>query len=278
MLHKNFACLASLFLLLATVSCGPDNKADSEKSAEEIKEDKAEWQYASLPISHQKWDDLLKAHVDDEGRVDYKGMAEDETKLDEYLALLSNTPVVKGEWTEDQEMAYWINAYNAYTVKLILKNYPVKSIEDIKSDAQGKSAETPWDISFFKIGGEDFDLNKIEHGTLRKRFESDPRYHFALVCAAKSCPDLRQEAYVPEILDEQLRDQGMKFINNSAKNKITDASNAKLSPYFDWYKKDFQRGDDTVVDWVNEYANVKLNKDANVTYMDYDWSLNEQEK
>lgn len=185
---------------------------------------------------------------------------------------------MKDEWTEAQQMAYWINAYNAYTVKLILNHYPVKSIKDIGPGFQVTFVNTPWDIKFFEIGDKKYDLNKIEQGTLRKRFKDDPRFHFALVCAAKSCPDLQKEAYIPEILDEQLRDQGKQFINNPAKNKIISANEAQLSPYFDWYKKDFKRGDDTVVDWVNEYATTELNKDAKITYMDYDWSLNEQEK
>jgi hypothetical protein len=279
MLSTNHVRLTALLLVLFVASCNTsDNKPDSEKTAEEVKEKKEEWKYASLPISHQKWDDLLKAHVNDEGRVDYKGMAKDEAKLDEYLALLSNTPIVKDEWNEDQQMAYWINAYNAYTVKLILNHYPVKSIKDIGPETQVVFINTPWDIKFFEIGDKKYDLNKIEQGTLRKRFKDDPRFHFALVCAAKSCPNLRNEAYVPEILSKQLDDQGRHFMNNPAKNKIIDANHAKLSPYFDWYKKDFKRGDDSVVEWVNKYSDVKLNKGAEITFMDYDWSLNEQEK
>lgn len=279
MLLTNYARFAALLLLFFAASCNTsENKPDSEKTSEEVKDKKEEWKYASLPISHQQWDDLLKAHVNDEGRVDYKGIAKDEAKLDEYLALLSNTPIVKDEWNEDQQMAYWINAYNAYTVKLILNHYPVKSIKDIGPETQVVFINTPWDIKFFEIGDKKYDLNKIEQGTLRKRFKDDPRFHFALVCAAKSCPNLRNEAYVPEILSKQLDDQGRHFMNNPAKNKITDANHAKLSPYFDWYKKDFKRGDDSVVEWVNKYSDVKLNKGADITFMDYDWSLNEQEK
>lgn len=278
MLIKNNVASLSLLMILALASCNnSNNKPDSEKTAEEVQDKKEEWKYATLPISHQKWDDLLKAHVNDKGRVDYPGMAKDEAKLDEYLALLSNTPVEKDEWTEAQQMAYWINAYNAYTVKLILNHYPVKSIKDIGPDTQVTFVNTPWDIKFFEIGDKKYDLNKIEHGTLRKRFKDDPRYHFALVCAAKSCPNLRNEAYIPEVLDKQLDDQGRQFINNPAKNKVIDAKNAKISPYFDWYKKDFKRDDDSVVEWVNKYSDVKLNKGANITYMDYDWSLNGQE-
>ncbi len=122
-----------------------------------------------------------------------------------------------------------------------------------------------------------YDLNKIEHGTLRKRFKDDPRYHFALVCAAKSCPRLRDEAYVPELLDKQLDDQGKTFLNTKSKNEVVSANKAILSPYFDWYAKDFKRGDDSVVEWVNQYSTTKLNKGADITYKDYDWSLNEQE-
>jgi hypothetical protein len=270
---KHYVHWACIILLMSVVGCNTAEKTDSEasKADEDKTEKKDEWQYATSPVSHRKWDELVKAYVSEQGMINYKGMKQDEAKLDEYLTLLSSTPVKKGEWTEDQQLAYWINAYNAYTVKLILNHYPLQSIKDIKSEA-----ETPWDIGFFEIGGKKYTLNEIEHQTLRKQFETDPRYHFALVCAAMSCPRLRTEAYIPEILDEQLDDQGRIFIAASSKNEIVSAEKAVLSPYFDWYAKDFKQGDESVIGWVNKFSDTKLNKDVDISYKDYDWSLNEQ--
>ncbi len=274
MLLKNCAWFSALFLLLFTASCDTSkDKPDSETATEKSSDEKEDQKNDASPVSHQKWDKLVKDHVNEQGMINYKGMKQNEAQLDEYLALISKTPVKKDEWTKVQQMAYWINAYNAYTVKLILNHYPLKSIKNIKSQA-----ETPWDISFFEIGGKKYNLNEIEHGILRKQFETDPRYHFALVCAAMSCPRLRTEAYVPEKLDEQLNDQGKIFMATKSKNEIMSADKATISPYFDWYAKDFQQGDATVVSWGNEYSETKLNKGAKITYMDYDWSLNEQKK
>ncbi len=131
---------------------------------------------------HAIWSELVKRFVSKNGFVDYKGFKNNETKLDEYLALLSfHTP--SNDWTDQQKLAYWINAYNAFTVKLILKNHGVASIKDIKTDS------SPWKIPFFKIGSEEFTLDKIEHEILRKQFQ-EPRIHFSIVCASFSCPKL----------------------------------------------------------------------------------------
>ena len=116
-------------------------------------------------------------------------------------------------------MAYWINAYNAYTIRLILNHYPVKSIKDIGSSIQIPFVTTPWADKFFSIGGEKMSLDNIEHGTLRKKYD-DPRIHFALVCAAMSCPRLRNEAYAAARLDAQLDDQGRDFLGNPAKTSL----------------------------------------------------------
>ena len=104
-------------------------------------------------------------------------------------------------------MAFWINAYNAYTIRLVLDHYPVSSIKDIGSKIKIPFVTTPWAAKFFSIGGEKMSLDNIEHGTLRKNY-NDPRIHFALVCASISCPRLRNEAYTAAALEKQLDDQG----------------------------------------------------------------------
>lgn len=226
----------------------------------------------ATPPSHKIWNDLLKKHVDNKGFVDYKGMIKDKATLDKYLDLLSNNAPAKS-WSDDEKMAYWINAYNAFTVKLIVKHYPVKSIKDIGSSIQIPFVNTPWQYKFFTIGGEEMKLDQIEHKILRKDFD-DPRIHFALVCASYSCPRLRNEAYTPEKLDKQLDDQAKYFLANKTKNSITP-DKLQLSKYFTWYKGDFTKKM-SLIDYLNQYAPVKINKGASISYKDYNWSLNEQ--
>ncbi|MGR3812066.1 DUF547 domain-containing protein [Jiulongibacter sp. NS-SX5] len=227
---------------------------------------------SATPISHSDWDALLKKHVSSSGYVNYGGFKADEAKLDAYLKKVSsNAPA--SSWSANEKLAYWINAYNAFTVKLILDHSGenIKSIKDIGSTIKIPFVNTPWDIKFINIGGEEMDLNNIEHGIIRKKF-NEPRIHFALVCAAKSCPPLRNEAYTASKLVSQLNDQGVKFLNDVSKNEVS-ANEMKLSKLFNWYGGDFKKKG-TVREWVNKYAKVKANADADISYKDYDWSLN----
>jgi hypothetical protein len=220
--------------------------------------------------SHQQWDNLLKKHVNASGMVNYKGFQKDKTGFDDYLKLLSdNAP--QSSWSQNEQKAYWINAYNAFTVSLILQKYPVKSIKDIAGKIY--KINTPWDIKFINIGGKKYDLNNIEHGILRKKFD-DPRIHFALVCAAMSCPRLRNEAYTGAKLDAQLEDAGKEFLNDKSKNNITAAS-AELSKYFSWYKSDFTKNG-SLADFINKYSQTKITANTKISSLNYNWSLNEQ--
>ena len=227
---------------------------------------------AAGPIDHSGFDRLLKKHVSERGAVSYQGFKADEAVFNQYLALLSKNPPASGLAKADQ-MAYWINAYNAYTIRLILDHYPVQSIKDIGSKIKIPLVTTPWAIKFFSIGGQKMSLDEIEHSVLRKKY-NDPRVHFALVCASVSCPRLRNEAYIGTQLERQLDDQGRDFMNNPAKNKITKDA-AQLSKYFDWYKGDWSKNGQSVALWVNKYSATKLNKGAKITYLDYNWGLNE---
>jgi len=220
-------------------------------------------------IAHSLWDALLKKHVALSGSVDYKGFMADKNQLQQYLDLLSNNPPAKNWSTEDQ-LAYWINAYNAFTVKLIIDHYPVQSIKKI--DGTLPIIKSPWDIKFFKIGGIDFDLNTIEHVILRKQFE-EPRIHFAINCASVSCPNLRKEAFTAAVLETQLEEQATIFINNPIKNKISK-DRLQLSPLFDWFKSDFTKEQDLLA-FLQPYTTVSLHSDIPLEYLDYDWNLNE---
>ena len=148
--------------------------------------------------SHELWNELLKKNVSVDGKVNYKGFISESDKLGKYLTLLSANKPEEKTWTATEQKTFWINAYNAFTIKLIIDNYPVKSINDVSKG----NAKSPWDIQFIKIGNETLSLNTIEHEKLRKTF-GDARFHFALVCAAKSCPILLNEAYTSDKLEQQ---------------------------------------------------------------------------
>ena len=224
-------------------------------------------------VSHEGLDRLLQKYVNDQGMVNYKGLQADRSSLKSYLSMLeSNAP--QSSWTRDQKLVYWINAYNAYTLDLILEHYPVKSIKDIGSTIKIPFVSTAWDVKFINIGGEEYDLNNIEHGIIRKEFD-EPRIHFALVCAAVSCPKLQNRAYVPEKLDAQLTKAAKEFLANPEKNSFKNANKATLSKLFNWYGGDFKKNG-TLVEYINKYAPTQLDKKANIAWMDYNWNLNEQ--
>ncbi len=229
--------------------------------------------FSQSGVSHNAFDQLLQKYVDDEGMVNYKGLKAERSELKSYLSTLENNAPRK-TWTRDQKLAYWINAYNAYTLELILEHYPVESIKDIGSTIKIPFVSTAWDIKFINIGGEEYDLNNIEHGIIRKDFD-EPRIHFALVCAAVSCPKLQNRAYLPEKLDAQLTKAAKEFLSNSAKNRFKNENQATLSKLFNWYGGDF-KNDGTLIEYINKYAPTKLSKNADIDWMDYNWKLNEQ--
>lgn len=223
--------------------------------------------------SHEIWNGLLKKHVSSKGNVNYKGFITDSSLLVKYLNLLSATVPDEKTWSANEQKAYWINAYNAFTVKLIIKSYPVKSIKDVGAKMQIPFVNTPWDIKFIKIGKDVYDLNNLEHSKLRKKF-GDARVHFGLVCASKSCPILPNEAYTAEKLEAQLETQAKVFLSDKTRNDVS-ADSPKLSKIFDWYSMDFKSKGVSLIDFINKYAPVKINANAKVSYLTYSWNLNE---
>ena len=225
---------------------------------------------AMPPVSHQIWDAMLHQYVGENGFVNYKAWLEDTTRLQDYLSTLAASHPQK-TWSKVEQKAYWINAYNAYTVKLVLDHFPVSSIKDIKSGIP--FVNTVWDIKFINIQGQVYDLNNIEHGILRAYFK-DGRLHAALNCASFSCPRLRNEAYVAERLDEQLDDAMRTFINDPLRNRISSNS-AELSSIFKWFSGDFKADAGSVRKFVNRYSATPIQSNTDITYIEYDWSLNE---
>lgn len=218
-------------------------------------------------INHKDWTRLLQKHVTEEGKVNYKGFQEDIASFNSYLNVLSDNAPGRN-WSDEDKIAYWINVYNAFTVKLILDHYPLESIKDISLGLT--MINSPWDIKFFKIGGIDFDLNTVEHEILRKEF-TEPRIHFAINCASFSCPKLRTEAFESDKLEEQLEDQAKGFLFNIDKN-ILNSDPIKLSKIFDWFESDFA-GAGGVPTFIKKYKS-DFDVASTISYLDYDWSLN----
>ena len=221
-------------------------------------------------VSHELFTGLLKSYVDRDGLVNYKGFEKEHAVFQQYLDQLRANPPAKN-FSESEKLAYWINAYNAFTIELILQYKPDTSIKDIGSKIQVPFVNTPWQIDFIEVNGEKINLDDIEHGIIRKQF-NEPRIHFALVCASISCPNLRNEAYTAEKLEQQLDDQAKKFINDPTKNKM-GKQRSVISKIFDWYGGDFKK-EGTLIEFLNRYSDVKIQVDAEVEYMDYDWKLN----
>jgi len=220
-------------------------------------------------MKHDNWSILLKKYVTEIGQVNYKGFIQDSVLFQSFLDDLSQHPP-GNNWNEKEKIAYWINAYNAFTVKLIIDHYPLKSIKEIGDGLP--MVNSPWDIKFFKIGNIDFDLNTIEHEILRKEFK-EPRIHFAINCASFSCPKLRNEAFMAEVLETQLNDQTQQFINNPDKN-IISKNKLELSKIFDWFKSDFTK-EKSLLQFLKPYLKIDVSNNPSIEHLVYDWRLNE---
>ena len=222
----------------------------------------------SATFDHSAFDALLKAHVDDEGFVDYPGLKDDRGKLDAYAKTIADAPF--DDLGRDEKLALLLNAYNAFTLQLILDHYPVKSIKDI---------DKPWDQRDFTFAGEKVTLNEMEHRRIRPKF-AEPRVHFALVCAAFSCPKLRNEAYTGDKLDAQLQDQSDYSMTHPRWLQL-DGESLKLTSIMDWYGGDFDKTVGSPLKFAAEHNEkvkklVDAGKKPGVGFLNYDWSLNSQ--
>lgn len=241
--------------------------------------------------SHRDWDALLKRHVvliagGNASQVRYAELARDRSALKTYLDALSAVPEAQfNAWPRAQQMAFLINAYNAFTVELILAHYPVKSIKDIGSDL----FDNRWKMKFFRLLGQDASLDRIEHDILRKpgRYD-DPRVHFAVNCASVGCPMLREEAYLAGRLEAQLEQQAVRFLSDRSRNRVSAQGKLELSKIFDWFKEDWSGRHAAIPSlerYLAKYASLltenpehrRLVADgrAPLTFLDYDWSLND---
>ncbi len=226
-------------------------------------------QVLAFDHSHKVYDVILKKYVVN-GRVDYKSLKA-ETSLKGYLYSLSAVTMAEyNGYSKEQKLAFLINAYNAFTIQLILDNYPLKSIRNI-----GILPLAAWKKEFFTLLGEERSLGWIEHEKLRKDFD-EPRIHFAIVCASIGCPPLVNEAYSPEKLEGQLQSVKDNFLNDSVKNRYeTETNTLYLSSIFDWFKDDFSKKGN-LIDFIQSSMKAKIGKDPKIKYTYYDWILNEK--
>jgi len=225
--------------------------------------------WTSGAVDNSVYAELLKKYVKEDG-VDYQGFKNEESKLGQYLKVLEKTE--PGKLSRNEQFAFYINAYNAWTIKLILSGYPgVKSIKEL-----GGIFKSPWKKKLARIDGDRVTLDHLEHGILRPRYK-DPRVHFAINCASKGCPPLRSEPYMGDVLNQQLDEMTRAFINDPRRNRV-EGKKLYVSRIFKWFKEDF--GND-IVGFFQEYVQGDLKKelDSNreeieVEYLSYDWSLN----
>jgi hypothetical protein len=231
---------------------------------------------ADFDHGHPAFAKILAAHVTN-GVVDYASLKAAPSELRSYLTALSEVP--RGEfdkWSREQRLAFLINLYNAATLQLIVDHYPVPSIRKIGSLLKG-----PWKQEVVGFQGGRITLDRLEHELIRPVF-SEPRIHFALVCAARSCPPLRSEPFVAGRLGAQLDDQARVFLAQSDKNRIDRAAKTLwLSPIFDWYGSDFTQDGRSIVDYVADHLPASDASDLKrggfrVRHTEYDWTLNDR--
>ena len=249
--------------------------------------------FAQFDQSHKAFDDLLKKHVTyitngSASQVSYAGFLQDRAALKEYLDAVSAVPEASYKsWNKNQQLAFLINAYNAYTIELILTKYPnLKSIRDL-----GGTFSKPWSLKFFNLFGKETNLDNIEHDMIRAEgVFNDPRIHVAVVCASIGCPMLRNDVFTGDKIDAQLDDAMSRFFSDRSRNRYnSESKKLEVTKLLDWYKKDFTKGykgfasveavlgkyADKLADDPAARAEIKAGKIA-ITHLDYNWNLNDK--
>ena len=225
---------------------------------------------------HRQWTAILDDYVRN-GAVDYRGLADHgQPALQAYLDELAAASPNESDWTREERMAFWVNAYNAFTIRLILDHYPLTSIRSI-----GFLPLAAFRAKFIPLGPRrtSISLNTVENDILRKQF-NDARIHFAIVCASRSCPELRSEAYGASVIDQQLDMAARAFLGDPSKNRWEEATRTlHLSSIFKWFRDDFERENKTLPAFVSRYlpssrAAAIAEGNVRVVFLDYDWSLN----
>jgi len=233
---------------------------------------------SSAKIDHGVWEDFLQRYLsrDREGinRVAYDRVtAADKARLDSYIAGLASVPIRR--YSRTQQLAYWINLYNALTVDLVIEHLPVDSIRDIDI-SPGLFGDGPWDKKLIEVEGESLSLNDIEHRILRPIWQ-DPRLHYALNCAAVGCPNLQAHAFQAATADAMLEQAARDFVNSDRASWTTPDGLAVSSIYV-WYAEDFGKTDRAILDHMRRFAEgparKRLEGVVEIAGHGYDWRLN----
>ena len=213
---------------------------------------------------------VLSQYVDDEGKVNYAALKENSSDLDDFVASIVNTNIEV--FSQNEKKAFWINAYNALTLKTVVDKYPVKSIRLINF---GLVWKMPKNVAHGK-----FSLGDIEHNILRKM--GDPRVHFAINCASGGCPKLSQRPFYPETLDQQLNAEAKRFINDKEKVRLDRENNVLYySAILDWFEEDFLVVEKDILSYIKKYIREEDREyleqnTVQLKVLDYDWNLNKQ--
>lgn len=234
---------------------------------------------ATHRIRHDDWDRLLKTYLrrDDSGihRFAYGAVSPaDSAALDQYIDGLVSVPISR--FNRAQQQAFWINLYNALTVKVVLAHYPEDSILDIDI-SPGLFADGPWDKELVQVENTPLSLNDIEHRILRPIWQ-DPRIHYAVNCASLGCPNLQADAFTAEN-SEQLLDFGARMYINHPRGATVTGGRLKVSSIYVWFAEDFGGSDSAIIDHLKRYAEPALAAElaaiASIDDHDYDWRLND---
>jgi hypothetical protein len=220
-------------------------------------------------VDHATFDGLLRAVVRDDGRVDYARLRADPAPLDAYLAMLRE--VEFAPLGRDEKLALLINAYNAFTLRLVLDHWPLRSIRDIPEAER-------WDADRWRIGELTLSLTEIEHDLLRANFR-EPRIHFAINCASIGCPPLRREAYRTADLESQLEDQTRRVHGDPRFVRFGPGAELRLTRIYEWYRGDFEQVAGSIVTYAAKYtpslaAALEQGVRPALVWFDYDWNLN----
>ena len=275
--HAYQARLGALLLATGLLLC----MTASGQDAELIPMWDASDETSTEVIDHAAWQEILDAYLDDAhpsgiNRFDYgslKANSADRQKLGGYLQSLASTD--PRAYARDEQMAYWINLYNALTVYVIVPRFPVDSIKDIKS---GLIDFGPWNLELFPLHGEKLTLNQIEHGILRPLWK-DPRIHYAVNCASHGCPNLAPKAYRSDNLEAMLERGAREYVNHPRGAQVV-GNELLVSSIYDWYKDDFGGTDEGVLAHLGRYAEPELKAELarfEAFDDDYDWRLNAPE-
>jgi len=226
-------------------------------------------------IDYSDWAKVLKTYNNDEGKVDYEALHANRGQLDKFIDRIETAAI--DQLSRNGQKAFWINAYNALTLRLIIDHFPLK-FGGIRTINWGQ----PWNVKL-KAAGRELTLGEIEHEVLRKWEPADPRIHFAINCASIGCPRLPDKPFTPDHLDQQLHAETIRFINDTEKVRIDREEKVLyLSAIFKWFREDFLAVKDSLTEYVKNYLGEEdkaylENNDVSVRFLSYDWGLNEQE-